>query len=231
MTGGGPLEQLTLPVNPEELQRSHPGRITTTQTLGGAYQDVNDLGVTQITLQGTTGWRGRAGTNMDGLQYAQHLYKYIFEEYYRRARVDPTKVELLLIDGIDDYLWKISIDDMEVFRNRSEPLLFRYSLTTTVLQNMNDPPQPGPDPVQQLIGNTTGNIQTAIGTGNGLNNKPLRTYKVVSGDTLWAIAAKYLPSGSSGSKIQNFLTLIAQTNHVPNANLIYPGQIFKIPWA
>lgn len=51
-----------------------------------------------------------------------------------------------------------------------------------------------------------------------------KTYTVKSGDTLWAIAAKYYGSGAQYTKIYN-----ANTDQISNPNLIYPGQVFKIP--
>lgn len=46
-------------------------------------------------------------------------------------------------------------------------------------------------------------------------------YVVKRGDTLWAIASKYLGSGTKYPQI-------AQENNIKNPNLIYPGQVFKI---
>lgn len=46
-------------------------------------------------------------------------------------------------------------------------------------------------------------------------------YVVKRGDTLWAIATKYLGSGTKYPQI-------AQENNIPNPDLIYPGQVFKI---
>lgn len=46
-------------------------------------------------------------------------------------------------------------------------------------------------------------------------------YVVKRGDTLWAIASRYLGSGTKYPQI-------AQENNIPNPNLIYPGQVFKI---
>ena len=46
-------------------------------------------------------------------------------------------------------------------------------------------------------------------------------YVVKRGDTLWAIASQYLGSGTKYPQI-------AQENNIPNPNLIYPGQVFKI---
>ncbi len=46
-------------------------------------------------------------------------------------------------------------------------------------------------------------------------------YVVQRGDTLWDLAEKYLGSGMKYSQI-------AQENNIPNPDLIYPGQVFKI---
>jgi Phage protein D len=46
-------------------------------------------------------------------------------------------------------------------------------------------------------------------------------YVVKRGDTLWAIALKYLGSGTKYPQI-------AQENNISNPHLIYPGQVFKI---
>jgi nucleoid-associated protein YgaU len=49
-----------------------------------------------------------------------------------------------------------------------------------------------------------------------------RTYTVVSGDTLWAIAERFY---GDGNKYQ----AIADASGVPNPDLIYPGQVLTIP--
>lgn len=49
-----------------------------------------------------------------------------------------------------------------------------------------------------------------------------RTHTVVSGDTLWAIAARYLESGAK-------YPAIASLNGIKNPNLIFPGTVLKIP--
>ena len=49
-----------------------------------------------------------------------------------------------------------------------------------------------------------------------------RTYTVVSGDTLWAIAERFY---GDGSKYQQ----IADASGIPNPDLIHPGQVLTIP--
>lgn len=54
-----------------------------------------------------------------------------------------------------------------------------------------------------------------------VEDKKTINYVVQRGDTLWAIASKYLGSGTKYPQI-------AQENNIKNPNLIYPGQVFKI---
>ena len=50
---------------------------------------------------------------------------------------------------------------------------------------------------------------------------PLKTYTVVSGDTLWGIAEKFIGSGSKYGLIMDLNGL--------TSDVIYPGQVLKIP--
>jgi nucleoid-associated protein YgaU len=52
--------------------------------------------------------------------------------------------------------------------------------------------------------------------------EPARTYTVISGDTLWAIAERFY---GDGNKYQ----VIADASGVANPDLIYPGQVLTIP--
>lgn len=51
-----------------------------------------------------------------------------------------------------------------------------------------------------------------------------RTYTVRSGDCLWRIAQKFLGSGSRYTEIYNL-----NRDKISNPNLIYPGQVLRIP--
>lgn len=50
------------------------------------------------------------------------------------------------------------------------------------------------------------------------------TYTVAKGDCIWNIAKKYLGSGSKWQEIYNL-----NKDKIKNANLIYPGQVLKMP--
>ncbi len=56
---------------------------------------------------------------------------------------------------------------------------------------------------------------------NSHADREVINYVVKRGDTLWGIASRYLGSGTKYPQI-------AQENNIPNPNLIYPGQVFRI---
>lgn len=51
---------------------------------------------------------------------------------------------------------------------------------------------------------------------------PVRTYTVVSGDTLWAISERFYGDGNQYQRI-------ADASGISNPDLIYPGQVLTIP--
>lgn len=69
--------------------------------------------------------------------------------------------------------------------------------------------------VKPVIVKTTKEVKKSVTQSQVIN------YVVKRGDTLWAIAAKYLGSGTKYPQI-------AQENGIKNPNLIYPGQVFRI---
>jgi len=87
----------------------------------------------------------------------------------------------------------------------------RYNTTWQALQAMNGLANPN------LI--NVGQVLKVPGSGAAAPApSPQKTYTVQSGDSLSGIAAKF---GTSWQRLQ-------QLNAIPNANLIYPGQVLKI---
>lgn len=66
-------------------------------------------------------------------------------------------------------------------------------------------------------------VSNAISGAKAVRQAPTRTYTVVSGDTLWAIAKYFYGDGSLWYLILNANSIIK------NPNLIFPGQILTIP--
>jgi hypothetical protein len=70
-----PQQTLTFAINPENLSIQLPSRVTTVNTIGGAYQDNWGRGVGKIQISGTTGWMKKSADGMDGYQFVQALKK------------------------------------------------------------------------------------------------------------------------------------------------------------
>ena len=64
----------------------------------------------------------------------------------------------------------------------------------------------------------------SIYAGQKKGSKFIAEYTVKKGDTLSAIAKKYY-----GSATKPLWEVIQKANNIKDANLIYPGQVFKIP--
>lgn len=220
LSGGGPTVSLTLTLNPSMMQISTPVRQSTTQTLGGIFKDIADLGIKSIQLQGNTGWRG--GNGLDGFQTAQYLYTNIFKEFVKRFTANPGVPELLMTDDLNGYSYSISMDDFQTVQDKSSPLLIQYTIPITVLQDMSEPPAVTPDTVQQLASNTQGNANNATAIANSQSSGQTKYYTVQPGDTLWAIAQSYYGDG-------NQYTLIAQANNISAPYNINAGQVLTIP--
>ena len=71
---------------------------------------------------------------------------------------------------------------------------------------------------------STGKTTTKKTKSRETDKKKSTTYTVKSGDCLWNIAKKVYGDGSQWKKIYN-----ANKSKISNPNLIYSGQVFKIP--
>lgn len=71
----------------------------------------------------------------------------------------------------------------------------------------------------------TTNTRPAPVTKQEPNEAKQRTYTVKKGDSLWNIARKYYGNGNQYTKILN-----ANKDKIKNKNLIYPNQVFIIPY-
>jgi hypothetical protein len=125
---------LLLPVRPEELTLTEPYRVTPHQTLGGAYVDVFGRGLGQLTIAGSTGWRGG--------EEAFVLVRTLFELWarLREARVaeekSPDDIELWYLDTLNLRSLKIVPNAFTLQRSVRQPLLCRFHIQCTVIGDL-----------------------------------------------------------------------------------------------
>lgn len=153
--GPGPAVQQALFIRPEELSRAEPSRLTVQQTLGGAWADAWDRGVSTVRLSGTTGWRG--SDLVSGEQAFLDLRQHSFADWHaRRAAVvagggDPNTVELLLVDTLDDFVVLVAPKQFVLRRSKTSPLLMRYTIELTVLADQDLQPGGTSDPILSAL--------------------------------------------------------------------------------
>lgn len=104
--------------------------------------------------------------------------------------------------------WLISDLSVEITARRTDQAIKEAELSWTLLQAENPPA-----PVSATPPPTAAAPVSAASP---------RTHTVVRGDTLWAIASRYLGNPQRYPEI-------ASLNGVKNPNLIYPGTVFRIP--
>lgn len=124
-------------LRPEELTVNEPSRLTVQQTLGGAWADSFDVGVSTITLSGHNGWRG--GLLSSGEDLFQQLQATCFTGWHQ-ARADavaqgqdPDTVKLYFTDSLDDIAVIVAPESFALHRSKTSPLLMRYSIKLLVL--------------------------------------------------------------------------------------------------
>lgn len=141
---GRPIEAVTLSVRPEALTRQDSSRAAVQQTLGGAWVDSFGIGVPTITINGHTGWRRDVGTSQstggeDGIDRFLRLRDTVFAQWHARRETatrsgqDPNLVQLVFVDGLDNFVADVIPQSFVLQRSRSRPLLMQYQIAMTVI--------------------------------------------------------------------------------------------------
>lgn len=181
---------ITLAIRPEELTRTDPSRITTHQTLGGAWQDNFGTGIPTITIAGHTGWhRSQEGTDTpDGLDRWKALRALIFDDWHSRkqdaikAGRDPDQIQLIFADKLDDFACVVSTPAIVLRRSRARPLLCMYQVTMTVLDQIINPVPNATTPA--LITNSPSDLQAAALVSVGISLSRIQAFAANIGNSI-----------------------------------------------
>ncbi len=172
LTGGaGPDMQLELQVRPEELTFPQPSRLTVTQTLGGAFADSWGAGLQTLELVGNTGWRGSLLVNGQDAYFG--LVDVVFNQWHARRKAsvaagqDPNTVKLLYNDCLNSLNKLVAPKNFTLHRSRSQPLLFRYTMSLVVLSDA-AAPNSIIDRITQALQNPMKWLTGVAGLGNVL---------------------------------------------------------------
>jgi hypothetical protein len=144
-SGPSGVRILTLPITPEDIQITRPSRQAVTQTLTSAYQDHLGGGITTVGMRGHTGWRDLGAVDRNnlgagtGYEVIRNLRDLLGDYDTRVARGDPSQIKFMLMlnlpNGWENF--RVSKNSASFSRSRQQPLLYRYELQFTVLEDMN----------------------------------------------------------------------------------------------
>jgi len=173
LAGGGQASvRMNLNIRPEELSRTEPSRMVVQQTLGGAWADAFDRGVSEIVLSGTLGWRG--GFALSGEDSFLALRSTVYQAWHDRRKVaiasgtDPSTVTLTFTDNLDSVASIVAPRSFTLRRSRSSPLLMRYEIRLLEL-GAADGPSSAIDSIINALSDPTRWLAGVTGMGNTLN--------------------------------------------------------------
>lgn len=241
-SGGAPSSILVLPVNPDQ-NFTQDYRVTVVQTISGIYTDDFGIGISNLQLSGTSGFRALQGkfngNPVDGNTAIFNLNKNIINYYFTREANIKGSTVMTIYDDSFGRAWQVKpIQQLQLQRVSSAPLVVNYSCSFVVLKDfqMNLPNIHIPDPIQ-AVWQTKKSVQqqsqsrvaSASTLATSVKQTPTPVYEVQNGDSLWAIAKMYLPTNATNIQIQALVDKITSTNGLRNPNLIFKGEVLKIP--
>lgn len=140
-------------LNPETYEQSEPGKMTITQTKGGAFVEAFGAGIIEITISGTTGFKNRTQQAESGYQKFKELRNLIKSVYDDVEDGREIKDLLKFYNYTDNEYYMTYPDKFELSRSKSQPLLYKYTIHLYVIRRIGDPE---PDTSTTIIGNPLG---------------------------------------------------------------------------
>lgn len=133
-------QEYSFSVNPEDYTQSEPNKATVTQTKGGAWIDAWGEGIKEITIKGTTGWRGHGSDQDLGFRRWKEL-RDLIQSVYDDVQ-DGQKVELMEFCNYTDaeffYVYPAQ-GGIELFRNKARPYIYQYTLHLWAVRRRDQP--------------------------------------------------------------------------------------------
>lgn len=135
-------------VKPEEITYTYPTRATVIQTLGGAFVDDFGEGITDMVINGHTGWHYAPDINgdldsLDGLSKMHDLRYYFFQVYHEERMAaaqqgeDPdTAISLYFFDTLHETAYRVYPLSLQVRKHKSRPLLYQYQMRLIGLEKV-----------------------------------------------------------------------------------------------
>ncbi len=219
------LDKILLPVAPSRIQLSIKNQNKTVNLINGHELNVlKAAGLSEISFTALipqvqypfatypSGFKGAAFflDAFEALKTSKKPFPFIV------FRKTPDGTSLFNTGGTDDFL--VSMEEYSITDDVEEGFDLTVEIQLKQYRSI----------ITQKV--AVSNTQSPTATATVSPQRPADTapttknYTVVKGDSLWAIARKFYNDGSQYTKIYN-----ANKDKISNPNLIYPGQVLKIP--
>lgn len=216
-----------LPVNPEKIEVSGGSNNSTSDTVGqGQINDIGFANLKELSIESFFPKRdeGAMYINTSGDFRDPDFYIDFFEGIKKERkpfRLIITDIDVNMLVSIEDfkYSYQWGTDDVDYELSLKEYREHNVRILT--------PTSTGYALVDSSNRAVTAASPTFSNSNRAVEKSIPRSYTVVSGDSLWKIAQKFLGSGSRWNEIytyNNNKSIIGG-----NPNLIYPGQVLSIP--
>ena len=147
--------------NPEQYEVKIQSRVNLTYTKMGAFIDKFGEGVKEITLSGTTGFKGSARDPNHGYNKYKALKSIMESEMQDVEDGKEIKDFMTFYNHTDGEGYVVVPIRISLFRNVNQPLLYKYDMAFYAIRNAGDPV---PTQAIQVIGNPLGTPTTASET-------------------------------------------------------------------
>jgi len=233
--------RFTFKNSPDELSTSSPSRSGITQTKGGVWVEDFGIGVKEMSIRGTTGFKkvmvgkGKNQELKDGRQLIMDLSK-MYEEYNfrRQTKNDSTGSQdfrsILMVFHIfsDDFHQVVHPTNLNIKRSKSNPLLYMYEMNFTILGPYSAFNSKYVDPVWKAMQTPDDRFKAVL---NGTTDSCYEVWNAISGFTQYpaikALSDLIVAGITPISNIQSPIVTKEQAVLVQNIDKAIPSVIDK----
>lgn len=218
---------IQLPVNPESITISGQANNNTSDAVGqGQINDIGFARLKELSIESFFPARdnGEGYINISGGFEGPNFYIKFFEDIKKDRkpfRLIVTQLDINMLVSVEsfEHTYQFGTDDVD------------YKLTLKEYKEHNvrilKPVSNGYMVVDSSGRNVSSVAPTTTNSNRTVEKSIPKQYTVISGDSLWKIAQKFLGSGSRWREIYTYNN---NKNIIGgNPNLIYPGQVLSIP--
>lgn len=148
-------------LNPEVYDLKIPNRVNVHYTKAGAIVDLFGSGLKELSIVGTTGFKGTTNSNNHGYSKFLELKRTMQGVMDDIEDGRPVKDFLLFYNHTDFDAYVTVPIRLNISRNVNQPLIYKYDIQLYVLRRVGDPAE---SPNLQVVGNPLGSPNTVSQT-------------------------------------------------------------------